>query len=111
MTVLAWSSLARRGLIAHSHTRRWLAGIEKPEKYGGRIRAEHVIKGPDAESESIRQRLSRMLMASTPIDSPTSSRCFLRRATRSRSAWGARARCHGSKYELREYSTAFWQLE
>jgi hypothetical protein len=34
---------------------KWLAGIEKPQKYGERIRVEHIIsKGPDADSESER---------------------------------------------------------
>jgi hypothetical protein len=53
---------------------RWLAGIEKPQKYGDRIRAEHVIsRGPDTDSESeSRQWLNRML-AATVLDAATRS--------------------------------------
>jgi hypothetical protein len=49
---------------------KWLAGIEKPQKYGERIRAEHVIsRGPDAESETeSRLWLNRMLAATTVLD-------------------------------------------
>jgi hypothetical protein len=49
---------------------KWLAGIEKPAKYGERIRAEHVIsRGPDLQSETESQQwLNHMLAATTVLD-------------------------------------------
>src|SRR5262245_42244750 len=42
---------------------KWLAGVERPDKYGERYRAEHVIsKGPDVESDSVSEQwLNRLL--------------------------------------------------
>src|SRR5262249_47377212 len=47
---------------------KWLAGVERPDKYGEKYRAEHIIRrGPDVDADSVSEQwLNRLLTTPKP---------------------------------------------